>query len=107
MKWSRLIGRLKKKAGNYLIDQYKKRLAIQRCNRFIKSSSVLNAQYNENLPDSENIWPTHWRSEKPNEVLVISAHDHVGAKTEKFYNGADDDGSGTVALLEIAQAFSK
>jgi Zn-dependent M28 family amino/carboxypeptidase len=38
--------------------------------------------------------------------LVISAHyDHVGTKKGEIYNGADDDGSGTVALLEIAQAF--
>ena len=39
-------------------------------------------------------------------VIVISAHyDHVGMKNGEVYNGADDDGSGTVALLEIAQAF--
>lgn len=44
----------------------------------------------------------------PEEVLVISAHyDHVGMKNGEVYNGADDDGSGTVALLEIADAFSK
>jgi Zn-dependent M28 family amino/carboxypeptidase len=29
----------------------------------------------------------------------------VGARNGEIYNGADDDGSGTVALLEIAQAF--
>jgi Zn-dependent M28 family amino/carboxypeptidase len=46
-------------------------------------------------------------SEKPNEVLVISAHyDHVGVKMEISIT-ADDDGSGTVALLEIAEAFQK
>jgi Zn-dependent M28 family amino/carboxypeptidase len=28
-------------------------------------------------------------------------------KNGNVYNGADDDGSGTVALLEIAQAFQK
>ncbi len=47
-------------------------------------------------------------SEKPEEVLVISAHlDHVGVTDAKVYNGADDDGSGTVAILEIAQAFKQ
>ena len=45
---------------------------------------------------------------KPEEILVISAHyDHVGMKNGEIYNGADDDGSGTVALLEIAQAFKE
>lgn len=43
---------------------------------------------------------------KPNEYLVISSHlDHVGINDGEIYNGADDDGSGSVALLEIAEAF--
>jgi len=43
-----------------------------------------------------------------NEYVAIGAHyDHVGIKDGKVYNGADDNGSGTVALLEVAGAFSK
>lgn len=43
---------------------------------------------------------------KPEEYIVISSHlDHEGIKNGKIYNGADDDGSGSVALLEIAEAF--
>ncbi|HKY05271.1 MAG TPA: M28 family peptidase, partial [Blastocatellia bacterium] len=43
-----------------------------------------------------------------NEYLVLSAHyDHLETKSNgEVYNGADDDGSGTSAVLEIAQAFS-
>lgn len=42
------------------------------------------------------------------EVVVIGAHfDHVGIRSavdgDSIYNGADDDGSGTVAVLEIAR----
>ena len=45
-------------------------------------------------------------SHYPNEYIVITAHlDHVGIEGEDIYNGADDDGSGSMALLEIAQAF--
>jgi Zn-dependent M28 family amino/carboxypeptidase len=42
------------------------------------------------------------------EVLVISSHyDHVGvSSTGEVFNGADDDGSGTVSVMEIAQAFA-
>ena len=44
----------------------------------------------------------------PDEYLVISAHlDHIGIKNGEINNGADDDGSGNVALLEIAEAFKK
>lgn len=44
------------------------------------------------------------------EVLVLSSHyDHIGvdpfAEGDQINNGADDDGSGTVAMLEIAEAF--
>jgi Zn-dependent M28 family amino/carboxypeptidase len=37
-------------------------------------------------------------------VLVLSAHyDHVGIRNGQIYNGADDDASGCVALLAIAE----
>ena len=59
--------------------------------------------------DSENIVAFIEGSEKPDEIIVISAHyDHVGMDEEgNIYNGADDDGSGTIAILEIAQAFQE
>ena len=57
---------------------------------------------------SENVAAYIEGSEFPNQVIVISAHlDHEGIKNNKVYNGADDDGSGTVAILEIAEAFAK
>ena len=56
--------------------------------------------------DSENVVAFIEGSEKPEEIVVISAHlDHEGVKNGQVYNGADDDGSGTVAMLEIAEAF--
>ena len=58
------------------------------------------------LKASENVLAFIEGSEKPEEIIVISAHlDHVGVNNGEIYNGADDDGSGTVALLEIAEAF--
>jgi Zn-dependent M28 family amino/carboxypeptidase len=46
------------------------------------------------------------------EVVVISSHyDHIGidagAEGDNINNGADDDGSGTVGVLEMAEAFMK
>lgn len=38
-------------------------------------------------------------------VLLGSHHDHLGTREGKVFNGADDNGSGTVAMLELAQAF--
>jgi Zn-dependent M28 family amino/carboxypeptidase len=101
-----------KKAGKYLISQYKKsKIKFPKgAKNYYQSipAAYLNAKHNENLPDSENIWAYIEGSEKPEEVLVISAHyDHVGIKNGDIYNGADDDGSGTVAVLQIAEAFQK
>jgi Zn-dependent M28 family amino/carboxypeptidase len=58
------------------------------------------------IKGSENVLAYIKGREKPNEVVVISAHlDHEGIKDGEIYYGADDDGSGTVAIMEIAQAF--
>jgi hypothetical protein len=58
---------------------------------------------------SENVVAIIKGTEKPEEYLIISSHlDHIGiTKDGQVNNGADDDGSGTVALLEIAEAFKK
>ena len=74
----------------------------------------LNPGYTQNIPQeyfegrsngpSQNILAYIEGSEFPNEVIVISAHyDHLGMKGEEVYNGADDNASGTAAMLEIAQ----
>jgi Zn-dependent M28 family amino/carboxypeptidase len=58
--------------------------------------------------DTENVVAIIPGTEKPEEYIIISSHlDHVGTRDGKIYNGADDDGSGTVALLEIAEAFNR
>jgi len=101
-----------KKAGDYLINEYKK-MGISfppGATDFYQKvpSEFMKRGFAPKLNDSENIWAFIKGSEKPDEVLVISAHyDHVGMKNGEIYNGADDDGSGTVALLEIAQAFKE
>ena len=77
---------------------------------------------NEGEVDSENVIAIIEGTEKPDEYLILTAHlDHVGyGRTgsrlrksyvgeikDRIHNGADDDGSGTVAMLEIAQAFKQ
>ena len=99
-----------KKAGKYLISQYQQNQVSfpKGASDYYQAvpASFLNKKRNNNLADSENIWAFIEGSEKPEEVIVISAHyDHVGIENGEVYNGADDDGSGTSALLEIAQAF--
>lgn len=99
-----------KQAGKYLISQYEANNisfppAAEGWYQRVPSEFMARG-FAPKLPDSENIWAFIKGSEKPEEIVVVSAHyDHVGTKNGEIYNGADDDGSGTVALLEIAEAF--
>lgn len=100
-----------KKAGEYMREQYKKNgigfpAALGSYYQKVPSESM--KKYGETLPDSENILAFIEGSEKSNEIIVVSAHyDHVGMRKGEVYNGADDDGSGTVAVMEIAEAFQE
>lgn len=47
---------------------------------------------------------------KPNEIVMFSAHyDHLGTTPDgkAIYNGADDDASGTTAVINLAEHFAK
>lgn len=55
---------------------------------------------------SENVIAYIKGEQFPDEHIIISAHsDHEGIIDGEIYNGADDNASGTAAVLEIAQAF--
>ncbi|CAM1352719.1 M28 family metallopeptidase [Tenacibaculum insulae] len=102
-----------KKAVNYLKDFYvntglKSPLGGSDYFQKVPSAYLSNNRRGMKLKDSENVVAFIKGTEKPDEILVISAHlDHEGVKNGKVYNGADDDGSGTVAILEIAEAFKQ
>ncbi len=57
---------------------------------------------------TENVLGFLEGTDKKDDVLVVTAHyDHLGKRGDVIYYGANDDGSGTSAVLEIAQAFSE
>lgn len=59
-----------------------------------------------NYVTSENVMGKIEGKSKKNEAVVITAHyDHLGKTDEVIFNGADDDGSGTSALLEVMRVF--
>lgn len=102
-----------KKAVNYLRDFYKNSgiaspKGVDNYFQPVPSAFLKKNSRGMDLKDSENVLAFIEGSDKPEEIVVISAHlDHEGVKSGKIYNGADDDGSGTVAVLEIAEAFKK
>lgn len=55
---------------------------------------------------TENVMGLLEGTDKKDEILVISSHyDHIGKRGDEINNGADDDGSGTSSVMEIAEAF--
>lgn len=73
-----------------------------------KSAKVkAKAGVEESVFQTENVLGLVEGSDKKEEIIVVTAHyDHLGIEDGKIHNGADDDGSGTVALLEMAEAFA-
>ncbi|GAB5555211.1 MAG: hypothetical protein Sapg2KO_48020 [Saprospiraceae bacterium] len=64
--------------------------------------------YRDGAIPSENVLGFMEGTDLKDEVLVITSHyDHVGVSYNgEINNGADDDGSGTVSVLEMADAFA-
>ncbi|HZY82997.1 MAG TPA: M28 family peptidase [Cyclobacteriaceae bacterium] len=73
--------------------------------------AIFKARITEEIVKTENVMGFMEGSDKKDEVVVITAHyDHVGlthGEADAVYNGADDDGSGTVTVLQLATAFAK
>lgn len=72
----------------------------------------LKIDYQANV-ENEQLAPTNVLgflegTDKKDEVLVITGHyDHIGVNSRgEINNGADDDGSGTTGVLEVAEAFA-
>jgi len=58
--------------------------------------------------EAENVLGYIEGSDLKEELIVITAHyDHLGIDGTVVFNGADDDGSGTVAVIQLAEAFAK
>lgn len=78
----------------------------------IKPSRIVYQVSMENkIVKSENVLGYLEGTDKKDEVIVISAHmDHIGighGEGDVINNGADDDGSGTVSVMQLAKAFAQ
>jgi aminopeptidase YwaD len=77
------------------------------------SIATLSAATRETLGSTWNAVGTLPGGDKrdKDDIILISAHlDHLGARdagAERIYNGADDDASGSTAVLALAEALAK
>ena len=94
------------KACRYLKDYYLSQNISTPLGNDNYFQNIPKSYFAEGLNSSQNVVAFIEGSEFPNEVLIISGHsDHLGIINDVMNLGADDNGSGTSAILEIAEAF--
>jgi Zn-dependent M28 family amino/carboxypeptidase len=97
-----------KRAVNFLKDFYIRSgiISARGTNNYFQPM-ILNIK--GKIVETENVAAIIQGSKYPEEYIILTAHlDHIGIDKNGFINnGADDDGTGNVALLEIAEAFIK
>jgi hypothetical protein len=74
----------------------------------LKTDFVINQKKKQSIIKSQNVLGMIRGKSKPDEVVIVSAHyDHLGKKGDQIFHGADDNGSGTSTIIELAQAFAQ
>ena len=105
-----------KKAAEYIANCFKKAgIPPYKCKTYfqkfkVKSKGHLRQRIilKQKYIKGENVLGFIEGTDLKDELLIITAHyDHLGKKDTSIYNGADDNASGTSAILEIAEAFMK
>ena len=92
-------------ARTYLIDQFEKIGLPPIDSSYVHDFVFWNRIYKKKF-EGKNLLGYIEGTKYPNQYIVVSAHyDHIGIKKGKIYNGADDNASGTCALIEIADYF--
>lgn len=98
------------KAANYLRAELESMgLKPWRGNYFQPFSGSRHGGTSSNNPNMQNVLG-YIQGKKSDEIVIIGAHyDHVGIRSngtnDTIYNGADDNASGTSAVLQVAKAF--
>lgn len=73
-----------------------------------KTNLIIEIKNNVQKIEAENVLGYLEGTDLKEELIVITAHyDHLGKEGDVVFNGADDDGSGTVAVIQLAQTFAK
>jgi Zn-dependent M28 family amino/carboxypeptidase len=93
------------KAQEYIIDQLK-HFSISPLNKEYQHKFIIKKFLN-NISGSNVVAMIPGISQEKSYILLSAHLDHIGVKRNKVFNGADDNASGTSALLSIAQQLIK
>ena len=74
----------------------------------IKAKTIFSYTEFNDTSQSSNVLGYIEGTDKKDEYIILTAHyDHLGKRNKVIYFGADDDGSGTCGVIEMAEAFAK
>lgn len=92
--------------GKGIIEKLKTQSLVSKT---YKADIDLNYKKGTSIAYASNVIGLLEGTDKKDEYVLLTAHyDHVGKRNDTtIYYGADDDGSGTTAILELAEAFAK
>ena len=94
-------------ARDYVVSQFKKNGISPLLSEYTQPFSF-EGRRDKITYEGANVLGLIKGTEHPEKYVVISAHyDHVGVNNGEIYNGADDDASGTSAIIAIAEYLQK
>ena len=100
-----IIGKKAKRVKKWRKKNTKKGKA---CDIKLKPEVKLNLTKNVDVINGQNVMGFIEGTDLKDDIVVVSAHyDHLGKRGSDVYNGADDNGSGTSTVLELAEAFAE
>lgn len=102
----------------YITTEIAASILAQPITNFTDLKTIVRGVYNTNLAFTEQATTQHLQSsnvigilpgtDKKGEYVFVTGHyDHLGKKGDVIWYGADDDGSGTTSVLQMATAFAK
>jgi Zn-dependent M28 family amino/carboxypeptidase len=90
-------------ARDYVVSQFKKYGIAPLLSEYTQPFSF-EGRRDKKTYEGANVLGLIKGTEQPEKYIVISAHyDHVGVNDGEVYNGADDDASGTSAIIAVAE----
>ena len=88
------------------IKQSMSDLAILQKGKYVSEVKLAAIKTTADLQSSNVLGIIPGTDKKDEYVFLTGHHDHLGKRGDVIYYGADDDGSGTVGVMQMAEAFS-
>lgn len=88
------------------VKQSMNNLASLQKGKYISEVKLAAIKTTADLQSSNVVGMISGTDKKEEYVFLTSHHDHLGKRGDVIYYGADDDGSGTVGVMQMAEAFA-